>query len=338
MQGAIVECEAPFRGRLRVEVGGEDRPLPVWADWLMSLGEWMRLQVSRQGMRVTVVRLPTRRLASAFVALGALCTAARIHDESLDWEALLKLPEGTTVYWREATGVKPKRYAGRTLGVRTMHGADFLAISLIDSRGKEKGATFYLPRTTALSHGVTLGTISARADDRLTTAALFMRALISDASPAWFRSPMPDSTLVTERTSFEQDLDGIGLQASSVSSASLLQVLALTDIQNREHGKLLLVSPRSDKFLDAPSGVTILDGPAALSKLALVQARSVIVLLSQAEYDEEVVHQLSQFLSYSIDDGIYPWAAGAEVGNVPLSVEAFSFGLPVQPAGVTDAS
>lgn len=320
-----------------VGVAGVERPLPSWADWLMALGEWMREQAPKHGKRVTVVRLPTRALGAAFVGLGALCAAARTHDESLDWDALRKLPEGTAVFWRDPSGAKPKRYAGRALGLRTMHGGELLAIAQVDSRGKEKGATFYLTRATALSYGVTLGAISARADDRLTAAALLMQSLNKDSSQAWWRSPMSDSTVVTERSSFVQDLEGIDLRAGHSPSVSLLDALALADIQGREHGKLRVVSPRSDRFLDAPSGVTILDGPAALSRLALVHARSVIVLLSHAEYDEAVAHEIYPYLSYSIDDGIHPWSEGAEVANVPLSVEAFTFGLPEQSLGVINA-
>jgi hypothetical protein len=110
-----------------------------------------------------------------------LCAAARMHDESLDWEALRGLAVGTSVHWRSPNGVRPRRFTGRVASLVARDGGDFLMIDEVDSRGRPKGNRTYLPRKTALSYGVTLGAVSARADASLTSAAALMQALNSDS-------------------------------------------------------------------------------------------------------------------------------------------------------------
>jgi len=318
---------APYAGRLKIVVANSQRQLPAWADWLMALGEWMREQAQRPGKRVVVVRLPVRNLAAAFVGLGALCAAARLHDESLDWDALCGLPEGTSVHWRKPTGAKSRRYFGRVDSLQTMYGADFLAIDEIDTRGRATGSKFYLPRSTALSHGVTLGAMSVRADEKLTSSARLMQSLNRDTSLTWSRSPMADSTVVTERAGFLQDLEEIKVQAGSEPALWMLDALCVADPQGRAHGKLLVVPTRAEKIHDAPTGVSILDGAAAVSKLGHLRARSVVILVAHSEYDEEVAHEILPFLSYSVDEGVHAWKPDAKVGDLPLGVEAFAFGV-----------
>lgn len=338
MQDDKSELGAPYNGRLKIVIANSQRQLPPWADWLMALGEWMREQAPRPGKRVVVVRLPARNLAAAFVGLGALCTAARLHDESLDWEALRNLPEGASVHWRKPTGAKPRRYSGRVGALVTMHGADFLSIEEMDSRGRSTGSKFYLPRSTALSHGVTLGAMSARADENLTSAARFMQSLNSDSSLAWSRSPMADSTVVTERASFLQDLEEIKVKAALDSGLLMLDALSIADTQGRTHGKLLVVPTRTERIHDAPNGVTILDGAAAVSKLGHLSARSIVILMAHSEYDEEVSHEILPFLSYSVDDGVHAWQPNAAVGEVPLGIEAFAFGIRDPRVGDADGA
>lgn len=327
------EHGSPYRGRLKLVIGASERELPLWADWLMSLGEWMRKQTSKSGKRAVIVRLPTRPLASAFVGLGSLCAAARMHDETLDWETLRGLAVGTYVHWRSLNGIKPKRFAGRVASLVSTEGGDFLVIDEVDSRGRLKGNKIYLPRKTALSYGVTLGAVSDRADAGLTSAATFMKALNSDSSVAWSRSPMADSTVVTERSSFLLNLDGIELRARQSRGVSMLDALSIADAQGRKHGKLKVTSTRTEIINDASDGVTVLDGPLAVSKLGYLNARSVVVLVSHSEYDEEVLHEIRPFLNYATNSGIHDWTPNAGIGDVPPGIEVFAFGMDARDGG-----
>lgn len=70
MQQVDTVMGAVHRERLSVRTDGGSCPMPAWADWLIWLGAWLRSQAALSGRRVTVVLLPTRRLAAAFVGLG----------------------------------------------------------------------------------------------------------------------------------------------------------------------------------------------------------------------------------------------------------------------------
>jgi hypothetical protein len=61
-------------------------------------------------------------------------------------------------------------------------------------------------------------------------------------------------------------------------------------------------------------------------------ARSVVVLLDQAEYDEEIEQLLQTYLDHATDAGIHPPSGG--VMPPPEGVQPFIFGLQLQ-AGLT---
>lgn len=325
MMNVALVLGSMHRDKLSLQVASKEQPLPAWADWLIWLGQWMRCQSVMDGRRVAVLRLPTRRLAGAFVGLGALFSAARLHNESLDWNALQALPKGTAVYWRQMAGGKSTGYSGYVDSVRDIGGSLCLAID-IESPRRSKGATFFLPRATALSYGVTLGVVSNRTDVRLSAAASLLRSIIDDASLAWIRSPSADSALVTERSTFLDDLSAISLTTGRECVVPFIDALAIGDAQGRQHGKLLLVPDRAETLEDSPSGLTILDGASAASRLGRVTARSAVILLDQAEYDEEIMHSIYPFIGHSTDVGIH--LPADYVAPVPEGIEVFVFGLP----------
>lgn len=313
------------RDRLSLQVDGTRRPVPTWADWLIWLGLWMRCQTAMDGRRVAVVRLPTRRLAAAFVSFGALLAASRVHDDSLGWEALQALPKGTTVHWRENKGGKSTNYTGTVDVVRDMAGSKCLVIS-VELPRRHAGTTFLLPRATALTYGVTLGVVTTRTDKQLTSAASLLSSVTDNSSHSWIRSAAADSTLVTERTSFFTDLADLALVAGQTDAVPFAEALAVASASSRQHGKLQVVASRADFFRDIPEGLTVLDGPAAAMRLGSAQARSIVLLLDYSEYDEEFVHVVTPFVGSSIDAGIHVPPDGVLVP--PDGVEIFVFGLP----------
>jgi len=145
---------------------------------------------------------------------------------------------------------------------------------------------------------------------------------------------MADSTVVTERTSFLLDLEGIELRARQKPAVPMLDALSIADVQGREHGKLMVASTRTEIVHDAPDGVTVLDGATAVSKLGYLKARSIVVLVTHSEYDEEVLHELRPFLSHATDSGVHGWTQNARVGEVPPGIEVFAFGMHDQDMGV----
>ena len=132
---------APRRSDLALVTGGKSIAPPPWVDWLVWLGQWMRVQAELEGRRIAVVRLPSRRLAAAFVAIGSVFASARLHDESLDWDGLRSLAPGTKVFWRESASGKTVRRAGIAVGVNQIDGGDFLEVT-VDARRTQQGKRF----------------------------------------------------------------------------------------------------------------------------------------------------------------------------------------------------
>lgn len=285
------------------------------------------MQTKMSGRRVVVLRLPTRRLASAFVGFGALTASARLYDDALDWSALQSLPSGTKVHWRKVVDGRAKGFTGTVDTQREIGGSAFLAIRIDGSRRGMRGndAVFLLPKVTALSYGVTLGTVSAKLDQQLTQAAKLFEGLVGGRALPWLRSFATDSTAVTERSTFVNDLSGLSMLVDGKQLVSMTEALAITDAVRNQHGKFLLVPARSE-LVDAPHGVTILDGPLAITRLGDSSARSIVAILEHSEYDEGVAHTLNPFFGRSAGDGLHIPDGG--VSKAPPGTAAFAFALP----------
>lgn len=311
-----------------ISEGEEPIPPPAWVKWLIWLGQWMRVQSSVEGRRVIVVRLPNRRLAAAFTALGSTFASARLYDDSLDWEGLKGLAPGKKVFWREYAAGKPLRRSGTVVGVRQINGDDFLEV-LVQGQKKSNQSSRFFAKAAALSYGITLGSVSIISDQRLSDAERVLDALITNAPKGWFRSPSIECTVITEMTSFLADLENLTLHAGRSIQANFTSILAITDSSGKTHGKTRVAHARNEGILDEVGFVTILDGAAAARRINETFSKSIVVLLDQAEYDEELEQLFQTYLDYAVDVGIHPPDKG--VVPPPMSIQTFIFGLPLLP-------
>lgn len=316
------------RDDLGLLVGGVPTAVPPWIDWLIWLGQWMRAQVALPGRRIAVVRLPSRRLGAAFVAMGSAFASARLHDDTLDWEGLRNLAAGTKVFWRETLSGKSARRSGTVAGVRKFDGGDFMEV-VAEAQGKRgERSTRLFAKSAALSYGITLGSISADADEQLAGAERVIRAAVMGGAQGWIRSPGIECSVITERTSLLGDLEGLSIRVGAKVQASCSDLLAIAESGGRSHGKTRVAPARTEGALDEPGWVTILDGAAAALRLSETSASSVVVVLDHAEYDDEIEQLFQTFLGYAVDAHIHPPVSGVHVP--PESVESFIFGLPLQ--------
>lgn len=305
-------------------VDGEPRVAPPWIEWLVWLGQWMREQAASDERRIVVVRMPCRRLAAAFTALGAVFASARLHDDSLDWEGLRGLPLGTKIFWRERGAGRSTRRSGIVDGVRQIDGGDFMAV-VVDAQK----STRLFAKSAALSYGITLGSVSAVAEERLASSERVIRALLTDVAQGWIRSPAIECTVITERTSFLSDLEGLVIRVGPGVEAPCSDLLAIADSSGRLHGKTMVAPARRDGVPDESGSITILDGASAAFRIGDTIAKSVVVLLDQSEYDEEIAQLVQTFLGFAVD--VHVQAPPNGVKTSPESIEAFMFGLPFQP-------
>ncbi len=314
------------REDLDLLASGVPTAIPPWMDWLVWLGQWMRVQAALPGRRVAVVRMPSRRLGAACIAVGAAFASARLHDDTLDWEGLRSLAAGTKLYWRETALGKAARWSGTVAGVRQIDGGDFLEV-VTETRGKRGDrSTRLFAKAAAMSYGITLGSISASADEQLAAAGRVIKAAVTDVAQSWIRSPGIECSVITERTSFLDDLEGLSIRVDGKVDASCCDLLAIADTGGRSHGKTRVSPARTEGALDDPGSFTILDGPAAALRLAETSAPSVVVVLDHAEYDDEIEQLFQTFLGYAVDEPIHAPVSG--VRAPPETVESFIFGLP----------
>lgn len=314
------------REDLSLLVSGLPTAVPSWMDWLVWLGQWMRAQAALPGRRVAVVRMPSRRLGAAFIAVGAAFASARLHDDTLDWEGLCSLAAGTKVYWRETVSGKAARKSGTVAGVRQIDGGYLMEV-VTEPQGKRgEQSTRWFTKAAAMSYGITLGSISAAADEQLTGADRLIKAAVMDGAQGWIRSPGIECGIITERTSFLGDLEGLSIRVGGKVEAACSDVLSIADSGSRAHGKTRVTPVRTEGALGESGSLAILDGAAAALRLSEISTPSIVIVLDHAEYDDEIEQLFQTFLGYAVDGFIHAPASG--VRAPPETVESFIFGLP----------
>jgi hypothetical protein len=319
---------APRRDDWSLLVRGRPTPVPPWMDWLIWLGQWMRAQAPLHGRRIAVVRMPSRRLGAAITAIGSSLVAARLHDDSLDWEALRALSAGTKVFWRETASGRSVRRSGTVAGVRSIEAGDFMEVVVEAQSRRAQQISRLFAKSAALTYGITLGAVSAVADERLSCADRFFNATLTDGARGWIRSPGIDCSIITERSSFLSDLEGLAIRIGKNAEGSCGDILAVADSGGRSHGKVRVAPARTDGVLDESGLITILDGASSALRLRDTVTPSVVVLLDHSEYDEEIEQLFHMFTGYAVDDSVHPPASGAVAP--PQGLQAFVFGLPGQ--------
>ena len=324
------DVHIPTRGLVypSLAVGEETFPMPDWASWLIWLGEWMKLQTQTEGRRVAVIRVPCRRTAAAFTVLGVLLAAARIHDDSLDWESLKSLPVGTQVYWRErspADSGKARAKSGKVIGLST-YGDHQLMVVSVDSRSKQGQTTHAFSKVSALSYGITLGSISAKTDAKLSGLNRVLNAMGVDFKPSWLVAPNSECLLLSEKDSFLSDLTGLSIDASDGIPVKFETALAVADSGGHSYGKTKLASPRIALIPDHWFDVVVLDGAHASQRLPDTAAKSVIAILDRTEYDDEIEQLIGRLTGYRRDEFIQVPDDG--VLQPPDQIDVVLFGLP----------
>lgn len=312
---------------LMLVAGDVTIPIPDWAVWLVWLGDWMRVQAMSDGRRIAVVRLPSRRTAAAFTVFGVLLASARLHDDSLDWEMLKALPLGTPVFWREKTtseNGKSRTKSGKILELQTIGGSQFVVVS-VDTRGARGQITHSFSKNSALGYGITLGSITAKADAQLSGLGKIAGLLTSGFKNSWLRKPRPECLLIAEREHFMNDLEGLLINVGMGTAEPFGAVLAPMDSSGHMYGKTKLMSPRSPVLPDSGFDVIVLDGAKALLRLAETTAKSVIAVVDRSEYDEECEQLVARLMGYRSDEFVK--APGGGVRQPPNQLDVVVFGL-----------
>ena len=279
--------------RLSIWVDQRSLVVPSWAVWMIRLGAWLRVQARLPGKRLAVVRTPSRQLCPAFISLGAILAGAQLHDESAAWDALRTLPHGVPVSVSLEGG---RTTTGRFVGVtEVMPGVEMLQIALDRVAGVRNGtvanSSISLPRSQALQR-VRVGASSSSVDAKRAGAVAVMRKLVEGDEIVWDLSSAPDCMVVSEKRAFLDEFENIDVGAGGDEHMPFRDLLLLSERADVP-GMVGLVSDRVGHLEDPADGVTILAGSSAGALLSCCRARSVVFLLDQSEYDEDVDNRLA---------------------------------------------
>lgn len=293
-------------------------PLPNWAEWMIGLGDWVYAKSKTGVHQVIIVRTPSRRTASAFAALGALIAAARCDEDTMAWSTLHRLPPRTKVYWREDVSGRVVNRDGQLLGRTEVAGQEFLSIEVPGKRGGIR----HLSREQVAACGLTLRRVSEMRDAELTRAERIVGELTSTQATGWLHKPRAEVVVITERSSFLADIDGIELGAQSGEFEPLSTFLSPGWKTGKAGGKIRLLPPRSVDPVDR-TPVAILDGSHALRRVGELDSSVVIVLVEPSEYDEEADNLLHSFMMHN--EGSAAPDLPESVVDAPFGVELGSF-------------
>lgn len=288
----------------------------------------MKEQAMSDGRRIAVVRLPSRRTAAAFTVFGVLLASARLHDDSLDWETLKALPAGTPVFWRERSTEKTGRSrakSGKVLELKTYGDSQLMVVS-VDTKGDRGQATHSFSKSSALGYGITLGSITAKADAQLSGLGRIVSSLTSGFKASWLRTPHPECLLLSEREHFMSDLEGLSINVCKGISEPFGTVLAPMDATGHMYGKTKLISPRIAVVPDGEIDVIVLDGAKAFQRISETTAKSIVAIVDRTEYDEEIEQIVARFMGYRRDEFVQVPCDG--VRRPPDQINAVIFGLP----------
>jgi len=263
---------------------------PDWASFMTVLGWWLSGIEIEEGTLHCAVVLPRRECCSALAAFGSQIASAQQHFDHVDWEGFLGLRRGTTVHLQMLRGKKMTPYraellneAGEVPRVIKLEG-ESLKIEV-----RDRNFSHYQFRMTPYLTG---------RQWRISKGSKIYTDLIDGVDPQWGLSEARTTVLVTVMARWERENAGVRVGAAKSGSTSPDESHALRDVlmcgsQGQTPGvKTVLHPPGGSSPEGGPFHLAIIDGPAALSTLPWIDARTALILLSQAELDEQVWDQI----------------------------------------------
>ncbi len=302
-----------------------EAPAPEWAAFMVFLGSWFSRLNAPDATLYTVVIVPRRRCCSPLVALGTLLASAMGEVPDLSWEEFALLPQDSVVHFlmnrngtdrpfkgvlMDSAGSVPREVKLEEEGVRIwIHSRDVFA----------KRHFRVPPYPTEHRLG------------RIAKHRPFYETLVPGFRNHWLVSASSICLVLANAAQWSHDLEDVCVRASFPGSDSArphsLRDILMVDTDPTKPGiKTLLASPGG---FSPPGGrfpVALADGPKALSSIRWVDARNVLVLVDQAEYDEQVSGQIVE-MTCRREDSLVPPMGGFPC-PLPAGVDLILFAVP----------
>ncbi|MDB4305988.1 hypothetical protein N9980_00315 [bacterium] len=299
-------------------------PMPEWAAFLIYLGWWLSRIKPGGGTLFCIAVLPTRKCAAALATLGSLFSSAQGALDDMNWEEFLEIPEGAEAYFllkREKGKLKP--FSGK---LTTPAGASPRNIDVSGEPLKLSifpgGFPKYHFRTTPYPTTHRLG--------RIARVRPVYEGSIPDFDNYWLVSASSISLVVSVAAQWLRDIDGLNIltlgdDGEKTNVMTLKEVLMVGPDATVPGTKVLLHSPGGVTPAGGRFPLAVLDGPAAVRTLPWINARNVLVLIEQPEFDDSVYNEIVG-LSSRRDDSLVS-NVGDFPAPVPFGAEVSLFGL-----------
>ena len=269
--------------------GETPRPLVNWALALTQLG-WAGRVYQDQGYRFLFVAiLPTRRLASAFAALGAVFAGGESFATSFGWDEFRSLPPGSMVFWLENN----RRFQGEILP--PIPGASHLACILVRGGDKARvGSVWAVSCDVFETCGFSVEQVPTLGRQEDLANLVSLHKSLGLGTPAdWVKSPDAEAVVVGNQSRFDEDARSVSLsvRGGCPVSLSLRDALGVCSKSGGGFGKVRAQSP-GRQALESDVPFTIFDGPLAANQLEGMFGGNYLVLLEYGEFSLEFRNRL----------------------------------------------
>jgi hypothetical protein len=318
-----------FRRSLLISdvTGVRDTSAPI-GDWVKAcifLGMWVKSQYQKDTRRITFVVLPSRDIATAFIALGALVSSLRNYKDGLSWEKFSTLSSGVEIFWKKIeTG---NLFTGRVLGVECMASETAIKLEITKSRkSKDIGVTMLIPESQFNRYHFSVERPASSKREAVINSSLeFMELMIGNVAPAWAVSNGQDLLLVTKMNKFKALIHNVlvGVEMDKSPTMPLENLLGFEQLGIGRHSKMKITHPKGD--LDTNADLVILDGSSAFSiKDHIPLASDLLIVFESLEFNENELEFVNQ-VELATQANAAPFEFSITLGSFPVGFEVSSY-------------
>lgn len=275
-------------------------PLPEWASALVWLGGWCRETQFQDKRLITFAILPSRKLAAAFAAFGAMLGGARSFKDTLSWPRFRNKPIGSVVYWKERQGTK--QFAGTILKFEEMYGTELITLQVTKpASAAKKGGTTSIGRGQFDNYLFTEEEPpSASRSSTFSHSESLMKKMLGDLNQKWIWADGAESILVTRMTNFGENIADLSLSYDDTAPVPMLDLLCVSKSNESTLAKLRISHPGGK--LDGRYPLAILDGAEAFHEVEhLSGSHNILTILDRSEFSEGINDRLLELGAIASD-------------------------------------
>ena len=286
--------------------GAHEFSMARWARFVMECGFAARTIQKDNVRSILVLLLPTREFASLFAALGIILGSLRSTRDSLTWQQLLSLEEGTELYVRFTHKNKTRSLKGVVDEKGNESFGPYCKIRLTSGPKSIRDSVQFVIESNFSRLAVSM-TEHPRIKDRqrIIKAGTFFKQVSLDYQPNWMVSADTEGLVVTTRAQWERITQSVRVKPwDAKESTSIADVLVSSDFADH-HLSRIAVSPVGRDISSIAAPVAVLDGPRALLQWRETSAKNLIVVCGSKDFDDEMQSELFD-LAAGRDDALLP--------------------------------